>query len=38
MVVFEFDEETGKAVEQPQEKKEIQPEVVKYDEVNDGSL
>jgi len=29
MVVFEFDEETGKAVEQPQEKKEIQPEVVK---------
>ncbi len=29
MVVFEFDEETGKAVEQPQEKKEVQPEVVK---------
>lgn len=29
MVVFEFDEETGKAVEQPQEKKEIQPEIVK---------
>lgn len=27
MVVFEFDEETGKAVEQPQEKKEVQPEV-----------
>lgn len=29
MVVFEFDEETGNTVEQPQEKKEIQPEIVK---------